>query len=211
MNPRILVIIGTPIAGSLNHALANAYVEAARDGGADVRVVDLANDPIPAHPTSRDQLRVPRDGGALDPDVAAYVDDVRWADHLVFFHPQWWGTYPAALKAFVDRAFLSGFAFRYRERSALSERLLAGRTARIVMTMDSPRLWNRFVYRNAAETSLKHAILAYCGVKTLGIARFTPVRFADEPAREGWIAETAKLGRRDAAASVTRPREAVTA
>lgn len=213
MNPRILVIIGTPIAGSLNHALASAYIEQARGAGAEVRVVDLANDPIPGHPTSRDELRMPRSEAdtPLDPDVAAYIDDVRWADHLVLFHPQWWGTYPAALKAFIDRVLLSGFAFRYREKSALSERLLAGRTARIVMTMDSPRFWNRLVYRNAAETSLTRATLGYCGIKTVGITRFTPVRFSEADRRASWIADAAKLGRRDAAASVTRARESVTA
>ncbi|HYP72960.1 MAG TPA: NAD(P)H-dependent oxidoreductase [Microbacterium sp.] len=213
MNPRILVVIGTPIAGSLNHSLAASYIDAARAGGAEVRVIDLANDPIPAHPTSRDELRMPRTDAdrPLDPEVAAYIDDVRWADRLVFFHPQWWGTYPAALKAFIDRVFLSGFAFRYRERSALSERLLAGRTARIVMTMDSPRAWNRLVYRNAAETSMTKAILSYCGVRTTGITRFTPVRFAVETARADWVAQTAKLGARDAAATVARASEPVPA
>ena len=57
---RTLIVIGTPIAGSLNHALADAYAAAARAGGADVRVIDLAVDPIPAHPTSRGDLRVTR-------------------------------------------------------------------------------------------------------------------------------------------------------
>lgn len=208
MTRRILVVIGTPLPDTLNHALASAYLDAARSAGADVRVVDLAVDPIPDHPTDRAQLRAPRTDAdrPLDPAVTAYLDDVLWADHLVFFHPQWWGTYPAALKAYIDRVFLSGAAFRYRERSALSERLLAGRTARIVMTMDSPRPWNRLVYRNAAETSLKTATLAYCGIKTVGIARFTPVRFSDKPARAAWIERVARLGATDAAGSPARTR-----
>ena len=211
MNPRILVIVGTPIEDSLNHSLAAAYVDSARGGGADVRVIDLAHDPSPAHATHRGELRLPRTDAdtPLDPAVAAYIDDIRWADHLVFFHPQWWGTYPAALKAFIDRVFLPDFAYGQRPKTAISEKLLAGRTARIVMTMDSPRLWNRLAYRNAAETSLKQAVLAYCGVKTIGITRFTPVRFSEAEQRTSWIADTAKLGRRDAAASVTRSREAV--
>ena len=210
---RILVVIGTPIAGSLNHALADAYSTAARAGGAEVRVIDLAVDPIPAHPTSRGDLRVPRTDAdvPLDPDVAGYVADVEWADHLVFFHPQWWGTYPAALKAFIDRVFLSGFAFRYRERSAMSERLLSGRTARIVMTMDSPGFWNRLAYRRASEASLKNATLSYCGVKTIGVSRFSAVRFAEEPARDRWLADAGRFGQRDAAASVSRERDVVAA
>lgn len=160
------------------------------------------------HPRSRDELRAPRSDAdrPLDPDVARYLDDVRWADHLVFFHPQWWGTAPAALKAFIDRVFLSGAAFRYRERSAVSDRLLAGRTARLVMTMDSPRFWNRLVYRNAAETSLTRATLRYCGVRTVGVTRFSPVRFSDEAARAAWIDRTRALGRTDATSTAHRAR-----
>ena len=102
-------------------------------------------------------------------------------------------------EAFIDRVFLSNATFRYRERSALSDRLLAGRTARIVMTMDSPRFWNRLVYRGAAEASLSRATLGYCGVRTVGIARFTPVRFSDGTARRGWIERVARHGNTDAA------------
>ncbi len=202
MSHRILVIVGTPLPDTLTHALAHAYADGARDGGADVRVIDLATDPIPGHPRTRDDLRAPRSDAdrPLDPDVARYLDDVQWAQHLVIIHPQWWGTVPAALKAFIDRVFLSGAAFRYRERSSIPVQLLTGRTARVVMTMDSPRLWNRLVYRGAAEASLTRATLGYCGVKTVGITRFTPVRFSDDDARESWLRKVAALGRKDAAA-----------
>ena len=213
MNRRILVIIGTPLSGSLTHGLAAAYVDAATDGGADIRIIDLAENAIPAHPTHRDELRMPRTDAdrPLDAATAAYVDHVRWADHLVFFYPQWWGTYPGALKSWIDSVFLSGFAFQYRAKGRSWDRLLAGRTARIVMTMDSPRAWNRLQYRNAAETSLKNAILGYCGIKTVGITRFAEVRHRDAATRERWVAEAARLGGADAAASVTRQADAALA
>lgn len=197
---RILIVIGTPLPDTLTHALAGAYADAARQAGADVRVIDLAHDPIPDHPRHRDELRAPRTetDRPLDPAVARYVDEVAWADHLAVFHPQWWGTMPAALKAFIDRVFLSGFAFRYRERSSLSEKLLAGRTARVVMTMDSPRFWNRLVYRGAAEASLTRATFGYCGVRTIGITRLTPVRFGTPATRAAWITRVARLGTHDA-------------
>lgn len=202
MTRHILVVVGTPLPATLNHALARAYVDAARSAGADVRVVDLAMDPIPDHPRSRAQLRAPRlaTDPPLDAVVERYLDDVRWADHLVFVHPQWWGTAPAALKAFVDRVFLSGATFRYRDRSSIPERLLAGRTARLVMTMDSPRWWNRLAYRNAAETSLGRATLGYCGVRTVGVTRLSPVRFSDDAARGRWLERVARHGRTDARA-----------
>lgn len=208
---RILVIIGTPLDQTLTHALAVAYTSAARDGGAEVRVIDLAHDTVPGHPTHRDSLRTPRsvDDRPLDPAVAAYVADVDWADHIAFFYPQWWGTYPAALKAFIDAVFLSGSAFRYRATGKLWDKLLTGRTARLVMTMDSPRAWNRLMYRNAAETSLTRAVLGYCGIKTVGVTRLAEVRHRDAATREGWLRQASRLGTKDAAAPAHRSSERV--
>ncbi|MEV7693116.1 NAD(P)H-dependent oxidoreductase [Microbacterium sp. NPDC089189] len=200
MSDRILIVVGTPIADSLNHALARSYADAARSAGADVRVIDLAVVDAPSHPQSRDEVRMPRSvaDAPLDPVAAAAIEDVGWAEHLVFFFPQWWGTYPGALKVFIDRVFLSGFAFRYRPSGRLWDKLLTGRTARIVMTMDSPRAWNRLVYRGAAETSLRRAVLGYCGIRTVGVTRFAEVRHRDAATRSAWIARVAALGARDA-------------
>lgn len=204
----ILVVIGTPISNTLNHALAQRYVDAARAGGAEVLLIDLARDPIPPHPTHPGEQRMPRadhpGDTPLDPDVAEYMVAIERADHIVVFFPQWWGTYPAALKAFIDRMFLPGFAFRYQAWPRW-ERLLVGRTARIVMTMDSPRFWNAVVYRNAAETSLKRAIFAYTGIRTRGITRFAEVRNATAATREKWLAIAERLGAKDAASAGSGP------
>ena len=210
MSTRILVVIGHPIARSLTHALASSYADSARAAGAEVRVVDLAVDPVPGHPSTAAQLRAPRTDAdlALDADVDAYAADVEWADHLAIFFPQWWGTYPAVLKAFLDRAILSGRAYA-SGRGPIATPLLTGRTARIVMTMDAPVLWNRFVYRSAAETSLKRATLAYCGIRTVGITRFTPVRFSTPAKRAAWLEQARRLGVADAVRRrVDRPKPA---
>ncbi|MDW4573476.1 NAD(P)H-dependent oxidoreductase [Microbacterium sp. M3] len=209
--PRILVVIGTPLAASLNHALAHSYADAARAGGAEVRVVDLAEQPALPQPTRREELRLPRDESdvPLLPEVAASVADVEWADHLVFFFPQWWGSYPAALKNWIDRVFVSGFAHRYRPTGRLWDKLLSGRTARIVMTMDSPSFWNAWVYREAAIRSLRNATLEYCGVKVRAVTRLTEVRHRADTDRERWVGGMASLGATDAESVTPRAREAV--
>ena len=42
------------------------------------------------------------------------------------------------LKGFVDRVFLPGFAFKYRPGKAFPAQLLKGRTAQLLVTMDTP-------------------------------------------------------------------------
>lgn len=211
--PRILVVIGTPLAGSLNHALAQSYVDAARTAGADVRVVDLARDAVPGHPSLRDEVRLPRTDAdvPLSPDVAGYIADVDWADHLVFFFPQWWGSVPAALKSWIDRVFVRGFAYRYRPTGRLWDKLLSGRTARIVMTMDSPSAWNAWVYRDAPIRTVRNATLEYCGIKVRGVTRLSEVRHRADAARERWVRGMASFGATDAESVTPRAREALVA
>ncbi|GIG40070.1 NAD(P)H-dependent oxidoreductase [Cellulomonas phragmiteti] len=204
----VLVVVGHPLAGSFTHALAQAYADAARAAGAHVEVLDLATTPFPHDPAVRADLAA-HDGTTdhLDPAVAAMVEQVRAADHLVVLHPQWWGTYPAVLKAFLDRVMLAGVAFRYGS-GHLPRRLLQGRTARTFMTMDSPRAWNLLAYRDAAGASLGRATLGFCGYRLVGRTTFPAVRFSSPQRRERWLGQAARLGHRDATvrrAAVPRP------
>ncbi len=206
-NPRVLVIIGHPLPGSLCQSLARAYLAGLGDS-VQTRVIDLAIAPIPEHPTRRDQLRA-GSGVVLPEEVAKYAELIEWADHLAVFYPQWWGTYPAALKAFIDRVFVSGRAYR-QQPNGLPIPLWGPRTARFVMTMDSPRFWNRLVYFNASENSLTRATFGYVGIKTVGFTRLSPVRSSTAERRASWLEQATALGRRDAAKVRPLNRTAVT-
>jgi putative NADPH-quinone reductase len=127
------------------------------------------------------------------------IIDMDWADHFAFFYPVWWGTYPAILKAFIDRVVLSGVAFQYGKTGTKWKKIWHGKTARLTLTMDAPSWWYKIVYRAPSENSLRWATLWYVGVKTLGVTRFTPVRFSKPELRDKWLRSVAKLGARDGA------------
>ncbi|WP_062071137.1 NAD(P)H-dependent oxidoreductase [Demequina sediminicola] len=198
-HPRILVVIGHPLPDSLNHALAHRYAESAREAGATVDIIDLATDPIPAHPTQFHELAMPSGESAppLSPEVEDYIGRVRAADHVVFLFPQWWGTYPAALKAWLDRVIISGFAFNYRNKGKGWHKRLKGRTGRIVMTMDSTLSWNRMAYGDAAIKTLKTATMWFVGIKTVGVTRVPAVRTSTPGKIEAALERAAKQGRAD--------------
>ncbi|WP_246036643.1 NAD(P)H-dependent oxidoreductase [Cellulomonas telluris] len=204
--PRILVVLGHPRTDSLCGAIASAYADAARAAGAEVELLALGGTAFDVASRDPAALRWQGPDQDLEPDVHAAVASLRRADHVVLVFPQWWGTYPAVLKGFVDRVFLSQLAFRHRGADLGWERLLTGRTARLVMTMDSPVWWDRLRYRSAAVSSLVHATLGFCGIRTVGVTRFARVRTSSEATRRRWLVRAGRLGRADAGRRVRPPR-----
>lgn len=189
----IAVILGHPDTQSYCAALARAYAESARAAGAAVREINLSEltfDPVLWHGY--------REVQTLEPDLVAAQETIRWADQLVFAYPTWWGAVPALLKGFIDRTFLPGFAFRYRENSKLWDRLLSGRSARLLVTMDTPHWYYRFVARQPGHQMMRRTILGFSGVKPVRISTFGPVRGSGEQTRDQWLTRARSLGRRDA-------------
>jgi putative NADPH-quinone reductase len=182
---QILVILGHPSSDSLCGAIARRYAEGS---GAEVLVLGSLN---------FDALADPRRVADLEPDLLRAQERILGARHLVFVYPLWWGSVPALFKGFIDRTFTSGFAFRYHDGKLMPERLLSGRTARIIMTMDSPRWWHRLVYRQSGTSWLKWATLWFSGVDVTGVNTFTPIRMSTQAQREAVLNRAAALGMRD--------------
>lgn len=193
---KVLVILGHPRSDSLSHALGQAYAEGARQH-AEVRILEVNRLEFAlSYPT-----RTAYDNkveGVLEPDLQKAQADIQWADHLVFAYPQWWGGVPALLKGFIERVFLPGFAFKYRKGSALQDQLLKGKTARLLVTMDAPSWWNRWVYRNAVHNAMLHPTLHFCGVKPVRISEFCVVRKSTPIQRQRWLRANRTLGQREA-------------
>lgn len=190
---KVAVILGHPDGRSLSSAIARAYAKGAQDRGATVREIDLSRlsfDPVLWHGYNEIQ--------ALEPDLIKAQQTIGWSDLLVFAYPTWWGSAPALLKGFIDRVFLPGFAFKYRENSRLWDKLLAGRSARLLVTMDTPGWYYRWVVRQPGHEMMRRSILGFSGVKPVWISRFGAVRGSDENDRRQWLEQARSLGERDA-------------
>jgi putative NADPH-quinone reductase len=189
MAKNILVVLGHPFSESFCAALADAYIDGAGGAGHSVQILrlgDLNFDPILWHGYGKIQ--------ELEPDLIEAQKLVQWSKHLVFVYPTWWGAIPALLKGFFDRTFLPGFAFRYRENSVWWDKLLAGRTASLMVTMDTPPWYYRLAYQAPGHHQMKRTILGFCGIKVTRLTAFGPIKNADEPKRIKWLASAKKLG-----------------
>jgi len=186
---RILVVCGHPTPGSFCEAIARAYGSAATEGGHVCRTLVLHEskfDPI-LHGGYHTRME-------LEPSLVAAQESILWAEHLVFVYPTWWGSLPALLKGFIDRTFLSGFAFKYRENSVRWDRLLAGRSARLFVTMDAPWWWDTFVNRSTSRRTMAGPILNFCGVRPVRITVFDQVKASSHEKRKAWLNKAHALG-----------------
>jgi NAD(P)H dehydrogenase (quinone) len=193
MSKKLLTVLGHPRSASLCGALAEAYVTGAAAAGADtrtLRVADLRFDPA-----------IPADGEdvPLDNDLANVQDCLRWADHVTLIYPIWWGAPPGLLKSMLERVLLPGFAYKYRAKGLGWDRLLAGRTAELLVTMDSPPLIYRWGFGAAGDRIMKGRTLGFCGLKPVRATHFGPVRTSSDEGRKRWVAKANALGRSAAA------------
>jgi len=187
MSKKILLILGHPHTESLCGSLAAAYANGAQRKKADVRQLalgDLHFDPILRPGTSQ----------PLEPDLVKAQDWITWADHLVFVYPNWWGSMPALLKGFLDRTLLSGFAFKYRQGSPMWDKLLIGRTAQLIVTMDTPPFFYRWIFKMPGHEQMKRTILGFCGVRVKKITEFAIVRKSSREQRQKWLTIANQLG-----------------
>ncbi len=196
---RVLVLEAHPDPHSYGTALADAYAEGAAAAGAEVRRIalrDLAFDPILHHGF--------REAQPWEPDLTQTWEAIQAADHLVFEFPVWWGNLPALLKGFVDRVLLPGVAFRNVDGKPLPVGLLAGRTSRLITTMDSPWWWYSLKHGRAAHRAMTGATLHYVGVARVRETTVYALRTLDARQREQHLERARRAGTADASAGSAR-------
>ncbi|MDX1451612.1 MAG: NAD(P)H-dependent oxidoreductase [Oleiphilaceae bacterium] len=190
MSKKITVILGNSDPQSFCAALAQRYVADAEQAGHQVRYFKLGE--IEFDPVLRMGYKQRQE---LEPGLQAVKDGITWADHLVFVYPVWWGSIPALLKGMFDRVFLPGFAFKYREDSPWWDKLLAGRSAHAIVTMDTPPWYFRWIYGDPAHKQIRKTILEFTGIKPVKITSLGPIRSADENKRLRWLESVGRAAR----------------
>lgn len=173
-----LVLRAHPLEASFNSALADAWTAGARAEGVHVETIDvhaLDFDPV---------LRSARvEPMRLEPDLRRVQAAIAAAAHVTVAFPVWWGSTPALLKGLLDRVLQPGWAYA-SGAGPLPDKGLAGRTGRLLLTMDAPGWYDWLVYRASARRQVQVASFHFTGiaptrVNTFGaIATSTPARRA---------------------------------
>jgi NAD(P)H dehydrogenase (quinone) len=186
---KILIINGHPNKESFNQALATAYKDGAIKSSAAVSTIHINE--LQFNPNLQFGYTKRID---LEPDLLDSLEKIKTADHLVWIHPVWWGGLPAIMKGFIDRLFLPGLTYQYRENSIWWDKLLIGKTARIITTLDQPGWYYRLMYGRPSVNQLKKSTLEFCGVKPVKVTYLGIIKTAKPEQRQKWINQIYNLG-----------------
>jgi putative NADPH-quinone reductase len=191
MGNKIVIVQGhpDPDPDHLCYALAGSYASGARDNGHDLREITVSQLDFPLLRTQKDF-----DEGEPPEVIRAAQEDLAWADHIVMFYPLWMGTMPALLKGFLEQVLRPGFATSKVQKGTSWQKMLKGKSARIVITMGMPALAYRWYYRAHSLKSLERNILGFCGIGPIQENLFGLVEAVSDDKRAEWLAEMRKLG-----------------
>jgi len=178
-NARVLIVLGHPDVKSFGGALAGAYEQGLRESGCEVEVMHLGALTFDPTPQGRP--------GPLEDDLKAARERIRNAKHIVLVYPTWLGAMPARMKGFFERVFSDNFAFRFKPDSLLPERLLQGRSADVLVTMDTPPSLYRFVLGAPGHKLVRAGILAPAGIAPVRVFSFGPLKTSTDRKRSAWL------------------------
>lgn len=184
---KIFVLFGHSYHQGFTAELADAYENAARAAGHEVKRVNLSEltfDPILHKGYAETQ--------PLEPDLVMVQEHIRWADHLVILYPNWWVSMPALLKGMFDRMWLPGFAFSFDKETHDVTELLTGKTARVIVVdgAHSPFM-TRLKYGDYTN-EISRGILGFSGMK-VHVTSMGPCEHPDPEAHDAWVGQVREL------------------
>lgn len=181
-----LIIDGHPDARSLTAELARRYATA----HGDARILALRD--LEFDPSLRFGYR---ERMQLEPDLVDAKRALAEAATVVVFTPLWWGSVPALLKGFFDRALLPQQEYRY-STLGLPEGLLPARNGRLFLLADTP--WFLMPFTGLpAQTHVARGTMRFCGIRSVRTTRMLGVKDASPARIESWLSRAESLGRRD--------------
>ncbi len=188
---KILVIRAHPRKNSFCNALADAYINGAKESGHEIKILDLRE--LNLEEFIKDEhIESPQ----LPEDLLETQELITWSDHLVFVYPTWWASPPALLKLFFEIIFISSFAFKHKQSIGNIhkwDKLLKNKSARIISTMDSPSWYYKWIVGDPGFKMMRN-ILNYCGIQPVHKNYFGYVRASSQEQRKKYLEKIYLIG-----------------
>lgn len=195
---RVLILDGHPDSDRLTAALLDAYESGLPAG---TQVARIAVRDLDFDPNLRRGYDTVQD---WEPDLHLVWQAILAADHVVLGFPLWWGAEPSRTKGLWDRLLVPTKAFTVDEGALLPRPMLRGRSADLIVTMDTPPAIYRWLMLDPVGQRIGWQVFGYCGIDPVRRFYFGMVR--EGGARRGFPAWSARLRRAAATAGRLRSR-----
>ncbi|MEQ8418395.1 MAG: NAD(P)H-dependent oxidoreductase, partial [Arenibacter algicola] len=90
--------------------------------------------------------------------------------------------------------FLAGIAFKYVEGKTFPEKLFKGKTARLIITADTPRWYDFLFMKSPTINQVKKGTLKFCGINPVKVTYIAPIIKSKESFRTKWLQKVTTLG-----------------
>jgi len=186
----ILIVDGHPDSreGRYVHAISQAYADAATEAGHEVKTINVADWQFEWLKNADEFLK-----DQPSQAIAYAQSQIAWCDHIVILYPLWLGSMPALLKAFFEQVMRPNFAFKNEPGGKLPKKLLAGRSARVIVTMGMPSLFYKWYFRAHSLKSLERNILGFVGFAPIRANVIGNVEGMGPEKRQAWLKRIRQL------------------
>jgi NAD(P)H dehydrogenase (quinone) len=163
---RALVIHAHPVDDGYSAALFSAAVSALQEAEHDVRSHQLYQEGFAAAMSPDEHRAYHTDTPIISDEIQRHVDDLRWAEVLVFIYPTWWAGLPAVLKGWLERVMVPGVAFAFDEKSGKVKPNLGNIKHLVgITTYGSPR-WSNWLTGDGGRRTTMRALRMLCPLGT---------------------------------------------
>jgi NAD(P)H dehydrogenase (quinone) len=184
---KVLVVFAHPLRESYAASLLGAVQQGLGNAQHEIETIDLYADQFSPALSAHERRTYYDPSQRHDPQVERYIGQVQSADAIVFVFPVWNYGFPAMLKGFFDRVFVTGVAFSIEDgnfrptlkhiRKAAVVTTYGGGRLRTAIMGDPPRLLCRRMLWSMLGTRVPPKYLALYGLDRADNAR--RIRFAD--------------------------------
>lgn len=161
---RVLVVYCHPVPESFCASIRDVAVEVLKGRGDDVRIVDLYAekfDPV----MGCEERRRYNHQAPEDPALKPHIENLGWAEAILFIYPTWWYGLPAMLKGWLDRVWATDVVFKLPEGKGRIKSLMSHVTRIGVITTCGAPLWWTILVGQPGRKTIMRGMRALCATR----------------------------------------------
>lgn len=191
MSKNFLIIYAHPNPESFNSAVKDKVISTLITRNISYQLIDLYKE------NYNPVLSLNELNGKVTDEIKKHQQLISASTHIIFIFPVWWFRAPAILEGFIDKTFVPGFAYRFKQiigKYGIPVPLLKEKKVLAIITHGAPALPVKILYVNAVKYRFLLGFLSFCfNLFKCKIVQLWSVPFINEQQRKKYLLRVEKL------------------